>query len=190
MPLSTKELDQLEQFLESENPFGWDPLPLDVMQGFLCGVASLPFALDNDDWLAPALGIEGAITQDAQAKIWVQLLTRYFDQQCAALEGREDAALIFLGEDAAAHTPEAWSNWCLGFCEAFDIFEAPTEGLLDSPALQELMFPLRALADPQAERKRNHMNAPQWQALLHDCASELWPTVLEVYRHGLAQRKK
>ena len=45
--LTGQELDRLEAFLEGDNPFGWETMPLDMLQGFLCGVASAPEAMSE-----------------------------------------------------------------------------------------------------------------------------------------------
>src|SRR4051812_28065058 len=91
--LSGQEQDRLEAFLEGDNPFGWQPMPFDMLQGFLCGVASAPEAIEPADWLPWALGIESWPDPRPEAAEWFGLLERFYQQQIPALEAREDAEL-------------------------------------------------------------------------------------------------
>src|SRR4051812_5859761 len=93
-PLSGQEQDRLEAFLEGENPFGWEPMPFDMLQGFLCGVASAPEAIAPEDWLPWAFGIDPRPDSRSEASEWLELLKRFYLQQIPSLEAREDAELV------------------------------------------------------------------------------------------------
>ena len=185
-PLSGQEQDRLETFVEGENAFGWQPMPFDMLQGFLCGIASAPEDLQPDDWLPWALGIENWPDIRAEADEWFELAKRFHRQQIPSLEGREDAALVLYEE-----TPEAsnrFEYWCIGFLDGLEVASEPLESLGDPDEVDELLFPVRVLAGALDENERKRFGDKEWAKLLAECAEELWPSVLATYRYGSALR--
>ena len=185
-PLSGQELDRLEAFLDADNPFGWDPMPLDMLQGFLCGVASAPEAIGPDSWLPWALGIEQWPDTRPGASDWYDLVIRYQLQQVPSLEGREDAALVFYEETPGVSN--RFEHWCIGFLDGLGLAEVSIDQLGDPEELDELLFPIEVLGDALEEHDRAKFNEAEWAALLADCEAELWPAVLDTYKYGNALR--
>lgn len=187
-PLSGQELDRLETFVEGENEFGWQPMPMDMLQGFLCGVASAPEEIRPEDWLPWAFGIDPWPDTRPEAAEWFELARRYQQQQVPALEGREDAALVLYEV-----TPEAsnrFEYWCVGFLDGLEVAAEPLETIGDPDEVDELLFPVRVLANALEDRERKQFDDKQWAKLLEECAEELWPSVVATYRYGNALRRR
>lgn len=187
-PLSGQELDRLETFVEGENGFGWQPMPMDMLQGFLCGVASAPEEVPPDDWLPWAFGIESWPDTRPEAGEWFELAKRFQRQQVPALERRGDAALVLYDE-----TPEAsnrFEYWCIGFLDGLEVAAEPLEAIGDPDEVDELLFPVRVLANALEDRERKQFDDKQWAELLEECADEFWPSVVATYRYGNALRRR
>ncbi len=186
-PLSGQELDRLELLLD-ENDFNWQAMPLDMLQGFLCGIASLPMEVPPEEWLPWALGIDPWPETHPEAPAWFELLVRYYHQQVRALEGAEDAELMFY-EDTQ-HVTTKFEHWCVGFVEPFEIFEMPTDLARDPAELDELLFPLRVLANALEDDERARIPDKEWTRLLEECGTDLWPAVVDTYKYGTALRNR
>ena len=188
--LSAREQDRLEQFVEGsesgENPLGWQPMPFDMFQGFLCGVASAPEDVAPEDWLPWAFGIDPWPDARPEAAEWLDLAKRFYHQQLPSLEGREDAELILYDE-----TPEASNRveyWCIGFLDGLEVASDPLEALGDPDEVDELLFPVRVLGGALDEGERKRFSDKEWSNLVGECSEELWPSVVATYRYGTALR--
>jgi uncharacterized protein len=187
-PLSPREQDRLEAFLEADNPFGWEPMPFDMLQGFLCGVASATEDIAPEDWLPWAFGIDPWPDTRPEAAEWLDLMTRFYARQIPALEAREDAELVLYEE-----TPEAsnrFEYWCIGFLDGLEVASEPLDSIGDPDEVDELLFPIRVLADALEDDERAKFDAKQWAELLQECGNELWPAVVSTYRYGNALRRR
>jgi len=80
-PLSTKELDRLEQLLISD-VFHEEAMPLDMLQGLLCAVASAPDLIPPSRWLAVALGDNPEYETPQQAEEILDLVMRFYGRPC------------------------------------------------------------------------------------------------------------
>jgi uncharacterized protein len=185
-PLSGQELDRLELFLDGENPFGWETMPLDMLQGFLCGVASAPEDIAPGDWLPWALGIETWPDPRPEAAPWYELVKRYYAQQIPALEGREDAALVFY--EGTPGVSNRFEHWCIGFLDGLELASEPLDKLGNPEDVDELLFAIEVLGDALDEKDRARFSEQEWAKLLAECSEELWPSVLDTYRYGNALR--
>ena len=186
-PLSGQELDRLELMLDA-NDLNWEAMPLDMLQGFLCGVASLPMKVPPEEWLPWALGIDPWPQTHPEAGAWFDLLVRYYHQQVRALEGVEDAALTFYEDTRNVST--RFEHWCVGFVEPFEIFEIPPGLVRDPGELGELLFPLRVLANALEDDERARIPDKEWARLLDECATDLWPAVVDTFKYGTALRNR
>jgi uncharacterized protein len=187
-PLSGQELDRLEAFLEGDNPFGWEPMPFDMLQGFVCGVASAPEDIAPEDWLPWAFGIETWPDPNPEAAQWLDLLKRFFAQQVPALEARADAELVLYEETPGASN--RFEYWCIGFLDGLEVASDPLDVLGDPDEVDELLFPVRVLANALDDAGRARFNEKEWAALIAECSEELWPAVLATYRYGHALRRR
>ncbi|MBS0338165.1 MAG: UPF0149 family protein [Proteobacteria bacterium] len=187
-PLSGQELDRLETFLEGDNPFGWETMPLDMLQGFLCGVASAPEAIAPEDWLPWAFGIQDWPDTRPGTDEWYELARRFYLQQIPALEGREDAALILYDE-----TPNATNRfeyWCVGYLDGLEMAAEQLDQLGDPAEVDELLFAIRVLANAFDDKERAGYSEKKWRGLIDECSEELWPSVCDTYRYGNALRNR
>lgn len=189
-PLSAREQDRLEQFVEGnesgENPLGWRPMPFDMFQGFLCGVASAPEDVTPEDWLPWAFGIDPWPDPRPEAAEWLELAKRFYRQQLPSLEGREDAELILYDE-----TPDAsnrFEYWCIGFLDGLEIASDPLEAVGDPDEVDELLFPMRVLGGALDDNERKRFADKEWAKLVAECSEEFWPAVAATYRYGTALR--
>jgi uncharacterized protein len=185
-PLSAREQDRLESFVESENAFGWEPMPFDMFQGFLCGVASAPEHVDPEDWLPWAFGIDPWPDPRPEAQEWLDLAKRFYRQQIPRLEGREDAELILYDETPGASN--RFEYWCIGFIDGLEVASEPLEAIGDPDEVDELLFPMRVLGGALEERERKRFDDKAWAKLVGECSEELWPAVVATYRYGNALR--
>ncbi len=186
--LSGQEQDRLEAFLEGDNPFGWEPMPLDMLQGFLCGVASAPEALEPSDWLPWAYGIDPWPDARPEAAEWLALLERFYQQQIPALEAREDAELVVYEETPGASN--RYEYWCIGFLDGLEVAAEPLDVLGDPNEVDELLFPIRVLGNALDEEGRARFTDKEWTTLIAECSEDLWPAVLATYRYGNALRRR
>jgi uncharacterized protein len=187
-PLSGQEQDRLEVFLEGDNPFGWEPMPLDMLQGFLCGVASAPEEISADHWLPWAFGIKNWPDPRPEAAKWVDLLKRFYLQQIPSLEAREDAALVLYEETPGASNK--FEYWCVGFLDGLEVASEPLHAIGDPDEVDELLFPAMVLANALEPADRARFNDKEWAALIAECSEELWPSVVATYRYGNALRRR
>ena len=186
--LSGQELDRLEVFVEGENDFGWEPMPFDMLQGFLCGVASAAEDIPPEDWLPWAYGIDPWPDRRDDAQEWFDLLKRYYQQQIESLEGREDAELVFYEDNQAA--ANRYEFWCVGFLDGLEVASKPLDAGGDRDEVDELLFALRVLANALDDPERAKFSDKQWAELTNDCSEELWASVIATYRYGNALRRR
>jgi uncharacterized protein len=187
-PLSGQEQDRLEAFVEGENDFGWEPMPFDMLQGFLCGIVSAGELIAAEDWLPWAFGIDPWPDPRPDAVQWFDLLKRYQLEQIEALEGREDAALVFYENSNVASNQ--YEFWCVGFLDGLEVASKPLEALGDPEEVEELLFPIRVLANALEDKERAKFDEKEWPQLVAECSEELWPAVVATYRYGNALRGK
>lgn len=185
--LSGQQLDRLELMLDSDTP-GWEPMPLDMLQGFLFGIASAPREIAPDEWLPRALGAEDWPDKRAETAEWTDLLVRFYHQQERALEGTEDAALVFY-EDTPG-VSNKFEHWCIGYLDAIDLAAADWETAGDGDEIDELLFPFHVLANALPREERERFPDKEWAKLLEECGEDLWPAVMDARKYGLALRNR
>lgn len=186
-PLSGQALDRLELMLDS-NALGWEPMPLDMLQGFLFGVASAPVEIPPDDWLPRALGTERWPDERSEAAEWLDLLQRYYHQQLRALEGQEDAALVFY-EDTPG-VSNKFEHWCIGYLDAVDLAAGAWEAAGNPEEVDELLFPFYVLGNALSPQERERFPDKEWARLMRECGEDLWPAVMDARKYGLALRNR
>ena len=84
-PLSTGELDQLEQLLVADL-FREEAMPLDMLQGLFCAVASAPDLIPPSNWLPVALGEKPDYQSTEQAEEILDLVMRFYGQTIQELD--------------------------------------------------------------------------------------------------------
>lgn len=186
-PLSGQELDRLELMLDGGD-YGWEPMPLDMLQGFLCGIASAPESIAPQEWLPRALGAPVWPDPRAETAEWGPLLERLFRQQIRALEGEEDASLVFY-EDTPG-TSNKFEHWCIGYLDAIDFASEAWDAAGLPEEIDELLFPFQVLANALAPQERARIGDKEWRKFLEECSADLWPATVSAYKYGLALRNR
>jgi len=186
-PLTGQELDRLELMLDS-NDYGWEPMPLDMLQGFLCGVASAPRGISADEWMPRALGADTWPDPSPEAVEWSALIERLYAQQVRALEGSEDASLVFY-EDTPGISNK-FEHWCVGYLDAVDLAADAWEAASVADEVDELLFPFHVLGNALPENERARITEKEWKKFLEECATDLWPSAVDMYKYGVALRNR
>lgn len=186
-PLSGQELDRLELMLDT-NAHGWEPMPLDMLQGFLCAVASAPVAIAAEQWLPRALGTETWPAAGEDSAEWPALLERFCQQQARALGGLEDASLIFY-EDTPG-TSNKHEHWCAGYLDGIDLAAEEWQAAGPPDEIDDLLFPFEVLANALGDQERARITDKEWQKFVEECSADLWPATVDAYKYGLAVRNR
>jgi uncharacterized protein len=146
-PLDTTELDRLEQLLVSDL-FHDDAMPLDMLQGLLCAVASSPDLIPPSRWLPAALGDNPSYETAEQAEEVLNLVMRFYGQTVQELD--DGAGVTFYvfpderGEDDLA-------TWCDGYLEGVMLSEADWYEHGDPEEVEELLAPFMLLSGRMRE---------------------------------------
>jgi uncharacterized protein len=136
-PLTSADLDRLEELLESE-AFGAERLLLDEMQAVFCAVAAAPEPVPLDVWLPVVLGAAPNWESPAQEAEVLDLVTRLHDEIAATLAAGQDVAPLLypLDEDSEDLDFAAWADAYLmgtelGEADWFDVADEHEEDLYD-----------------------------------------------------------
>lgn len=167
---------------------GWEPMPLDMLQGFLFGIASAPVEVVQSEWLPRALGADVWPDERSEAAEWIDLVVRYYHQQIRALEGAEDAALVFF-EDTPG-VSNRFEHWCIGYLDGIDLAAPAWESAGSAQEVNELLFPFHVLADALHPEERVRYTDRNWARLVEECTEDLWPAVVAAWKYGLALRNR
>jgi uncharacterized protein len=146
-PLSTAELDRLEQLLASD-VFHEEAMPLDMLQGLLCAVVSAPDLIAPSRWLVSALGKNPHYETPGQAQEILDLVMRFYGQTVLELDdGRGITVYVFPdegGEDDLA-------TWCDGYLEGVELSQADWYEHGEPEKVEELLFPFMLLSGRMRE---------------------------------------
>ena len=111
-PLSTTELDRLEKLLVSDI-FHEEAMPLDMLQGLLCAVASAPDIISPSNWLPVALGENPVYETPAQAEEILDLVGEvHHGRDCGGVgaDGRPETRLS--RHSSFTMTQNSWGMVC------------------------------------------------------------------------------
>jgi uncharacterized protein len=138
-------MEELQRRLDRLLP-GREPLDLEMIDGYLCGVLLQPRAIPEVRWLAHVLDVEGRpAPKDFDVPGVRALLRRRYDELAAAISDRDGFDPWIYGDDEADPS-ETVMPWVAGFATAVDTF---TE-LMDrhEPELTEPLAGLYRHLDP------------------------------------------
>jgi len=141
-PLSTTELDRLEQLLVSD-VFHEEAMPLDMLQGLICAVASAPDLIPPSSWLSVALGDNPAYETAEQAQEILDLVMRFYNQTVLELGAGVGITLYVFPEDDGE---DDIAIWCEGYLEGVVLSEVDWEEHGDPEVVEELLFPFMLLS--------------------------------------------
>ena len=187
-PLSTAELDRLEQLLASD-VFHEEAMPLDMLQGLFCAVASAPDLIAPSRWLVSALGENPAYETPAQAQEVIDLVMRFYGQTVLELDdGRGITVYVFPdegGEDDLA-------TWCDGYLEGVELSQADWYEHGEPEKVEELLFPFMLLSGRMRELAEEAggliPSLDEERELRLKAANSMGDSVIAVYSYWLDKR--
>ncbi|MCF8217160.1 MAG: UPF0149 family protein [Chlorobium sp.] len=194
-PLSSEELDELEDFLLSD-VHGEKSMTLDMLDGFLASLAVGPSVMMPDDWLPMVFDVEGqeepAFASKEQGERILSLITRYMNAVAAVFENDPDVYLP-LYELCSFDDPEEESlairAWTLGFILGMEIRWDEWQPVFD--AVEEtdnsdvlLLSPIFALSGSDEDMPElTEAELETWRDLIPDSVSGLY-RFWQNYREG------
>jgi uncharacterized protein len=187
-PLSTPELDRLEQLLISES-FHEEAMPLDMLQGLLCAVASAPDLIPPSRWLAVALGENPAYETNQQAEEVLGLVMRFYGQVVQELEDDAGVTLyVFPDEDGE----DDLATWCEGYLEGVLLSEADWYEHGEPEDVEEMLLPFMLLSGRMREAMEEagdiSPSIEEEREMRRQAAGSMGNSVKAVYNYWLDRR--
>lgn len=149
-PLSDEELDELSQFLESDQVSD-ETLMIDALDGYLTAIAIGPTTLPSDLWFSrlwgPGEEYAPQFASREEAQHIYQLIIRHYNGIITTLQGNPDAAAplfeaILTGEEEEYFDPEMWAY---GFMEGVNLGRHDWQQLFDDDDGFEALYPILVL---------------------------------------------
>ena len=187
-PLDSTELDRLEQLLVSDL-FHEEAMPLDMLQGLLCAVASSPDLIPPSRWLPAALGDNPAYETAQQAEEVLDLVMRFYGQTVQELDDGAGFTLYVFpdeqGEDDLA-------TWCEGYLEGVMLSEADWYEHGEPEAVEELLAPFMLLSGRMREAAEEAgdevPSVEEEQEMRREAAGSMGDSVMAVYAYWFDKR--
>lgn len=149
-PLSDEELDELSQFLESDQVSD-ETLMIDALDGYLTAIAIGPTNLPADLWLSRLWGPDEKyapqFASPEKAQHIYQLIIRHYNGIITTLQGNPDAAAplfetIMTEDNEEYFDPEMWAY---GFMEGVNLCRHDWQPLFDDDDGFEALYPILVL---------------------------------------------
>jgi uncharacterized protein len=185
--LSEEEFNRLEDLLASDI-FSGEAMALDELQGFLCAVVSGPELIPPSGWLPVTLGESMRYESEAQAQQVLDLVMRFYNQTVQALDAGKGFDFVLYRPDEAADYD--YETWCLGYLDGVEFSPVAWEETGDADEVDELLFPIVALAGELPAQSVMHMKPGELERLLTACREDLGATVCDIHQYWLAFRAK
>jgi uncharacterized protein len=187
-PLSTAELDRLEQLLVSDI-FHEEAMPLDMLQGLFCAVASAPDLIPPSSWLVVALGDNPDYETPEQAQEILDLVIRFYGQTVLDLdEGAGLTLYVFPDDDGE----EDLATWCEGYLEGVVLSEADWYEHGEPEEVEELLFPFILLSgrmrEAAEEAQATVPSLEEEREMKRQASASLGDSVTAVYSYWLDKR--
>jgi uncharacterized protein len=187
-PLDPAELDRLEQLLVSDL-FHEEAMPLDMLQGLFCAVASAPDLISPSSWLPVALGDNPDYETTEQAQETLDLVMRFYSQTVQELDDGQGITLyVFPAEDGQ----DDLATWCEGYLEGVVLSQTDWYEHGDPERVEELLFPfmllsgrLRELAEEAGDPLPD---AEQDRAMQEQAANSMGESIAAVYAYWFDKR--
>lgn len=162
-PLTDAELDELEAFLASD-AVPQDCMDLEMLDGYLCAIASGPETIQPSEWL-PGVWSEGgksaspAYGSSEQAQRVMGLMLRHMvgiERTLAESPTRFRPLLYLPGDEKSGGRPERAKDadrappeataWCEGYMAGVKLRDDDWQALYDAQDARDWIFPIEALA--------------------------------------------
>ncbi len=187
-PLSTTELDRLEKLLVSDI-FHEEAMPLDMLQGLLCAVASAPDLISPSNWLPVALGENPVYETPAEAEEILDLVMRFYGQAVQELDDGAGVTLyVFPNDDGE----DDLATWCEGYLEGVMLSDADWYEHGEPEDVEELLLPFMLLSGRMreaAEEAGDPMpTVEEEREMQRRAANSMGDSVTAVYSYWLDKR--
>jgi len=185
-PLSTPELDRLERLLLSRT-FHEEAMPLDMLQGMLCAVASAPDLIPPSRWLPVALGDAPDYETKEQAEEVLGLVMRFYGQIVQELES--GGVTLYVFPDEAGENDLA--TWCEGYLEGVLLSDADWYEHGEPEHVEEMLLPFMLLSGRMreaAEESGEGISPDEERQLRTSAAGSMGNSVMAVYSYWLTRR--
>ena len=186
-PLSEEEFNRLEDLLASDI-FSGEAMALDELQGFLCAIVSGPEPIPPSEWLPAALGDSMRYESEAQAQQVLDLVMRFYNHIAQALNADEGFDFVLYRPDET--TEYDYETWCLGYLYGVDLSPVAWEEAGDADEIDELLFPLVALAGELPAQSVRQMKPGELERLLTACREDFGAIVCGIHQYWRVVRAK
>jgi uncharacterized protein len=143
---------------------------LDAVQGLCVAIAMGPDAPITPRWIDAVLGDESPRADDASL---IELLERFRASTANALAN----GTLLLRAHRTRTGRYDYAGWCGGFLDGVDLSQTDWFAAADPEELDELLFPIEALADALPERERAAYKPNQWRKLVREAEDTLGDSV-------------
>ena len=187
-PLNTAELDRLEQLLASD-VFHEEAMPLDMLQGLFCAVASSPDLIPPSRWLSVALGDNPAYETVDQAREILDLAMRFYSQTVHELDDGQGITLYVFGDGEGE---DDLATWCEGYLEGVMLSEADWYEHGEPEKVEELLFPFMLLSGQMREAAEGAGDTipsrDEEREMKREASTTFGDSVMSVYAYWLDKR--
>ena len=187
-PLDTTELDRLEQLLISDL-FHEEAMPLDMLQGMLCAVASAPDLIPPSRWLIVALGDSPGYGTPEQAQEILDLVMRFYAQTVQELDDGGGITLFVFPDEEGE---DDLGTWCEGYLEGVLLSEADWYEHGEQEEVEELLFPFMLLSGRMREAAEEAGDSvpslDEEREMRRQTAGSMGDSVMAVYAYWLDKR--
>lgn len=187
-PLSTAELDRLEQLLVSDI-FHEEAMPLDMLHGLFCAVACAPDLIPPSTWLGVALGDNPAYETAEQAEEILDLVMRFYSQTVLEMDEGAGITLYVFPDDEGE---DDLATWCEGFLEGVVLSAADWDEHGEPEEVEELLFPFMLVSGRMREAAEEAGDTvpslEEEREMRRKAADSIGDSVAAVYSYWLDKR--
>jgi uncharacterized protein len=195
LPLSDEELEELENFLDSED-LGEDAMSLSALDGFLTALAIAPNNLPPHIWL-PAIWGESAAWESRQQEERMQsLVFRHANDLLYFLRDEPESfePLLYEREEGGKTIPVI-DEWCAGFVAGMALDEESWQPLLESDEGEDMLYPILLFGteagwDELEQHPELSAREAEFAAMLGDCVMDIQEWALPLRKAGSTIRRE
>lgn len=185
--LTDEELDRLEEHLASD-VFDGEAMALDELQGFLCAIVSGPQVIPPSEWIPIAFGESPRWQSEEQSQEVLGLVMRFYNQVVHQFMSGEGFDFVLYRPDE--NSEYDYETWCSAYLDGVEASPVPWEEAGDADEIDELLFPIVALADELAPEDVQRMKAGEHEQLLAACREDFPGVLVDIHRYFFALRGK
>lgn len=192
-PLSDEELDELDQFLMSDEVSD-EAMMLDMLDGYLTALVVGPTTLQPSKWLP---GIWGSTEEDAphfqtgeQGQHILDLILRHYNGIIWSLQADADAFEPMFHETTYPDDPRVYVDgeaWAHGFMQGIELSQQDWQPLFEDAQGQAWIRSIYLLGANHVSQEEEELM--RWPAQREELAKAIPAGVAAIYRYWLPYRK-